>query len=147
MTAIISNSPDETINLGKQIALRLEQGSIVAVQGTLGSGKTYLSKGIALGLGIKENLTSPTYTIINEYTLSESDRIQGSFFHIDVYRLNNVKDFEDIGGMDIIYSNGISVIEWSDRIQELLPEHRIDISIEITGFSSRTINITGLETI
>jgi len=139
MTEIITNSPDETSALGKQIAKDLCVGSIVALQGKLGSGKTNLTKGIAAGLGLTENLTSPTYTIINEYQ-RESLPI---FYHIDAYRLNTNRDFHDIGGLDIINSGGICVIEWSERILESLPDEKIIISIEITGGSSRLITLRG----
>jgi len=114
-------------------------GSVIALNGVLGSGKTNLAKGIACGLGIDENITSPTYTIINEYQAS------CAFYHIDVYRLNNDKDFEDIGGNEIINGGGISVIEWSEKIQKSLPENKITISMEITGPSSRLLRIEGLD--
>ena len=136
----VTNSPEETFALGERIAGLLSHGSVVALEGALGSGKTYLTKGIAFGLGISENITSPTYTIISEYQSSGP-----SLYHIDAYRLNNDRDFEDIGGHEIIYSNGISVIEWSDRICKSLPENTITIYIEITGQSSRLIKITGAE--
>jgi tRNA threonylcarbamoyladenosine biosynthesis protein TsaE len=110
----------------------------VALNGELGSGKTCLVKGIAKGLGIDENITSPTYTIINEY--------QG-MNHIDAYRLSGEKDFEDIGGMDIINSDNISVIEWGERISKCLPHDAVVISFEITGPDSRLIMIEGLESL
>ena len=141
MIEYISNSPDETINLGKQISKHLSSGSTAALFGTLGSGKTYLTKGIALGFGINDNLTSPTYTIINEYEVSGLP----VFYHIDAYRLNSDKDFEDAGGLEIINSNGVCVIEWSERILNSLPENSIFISLEITGFESRRICIKGIE--
>jgi len=137
-----TNSPEETFALGKRIACLLSHGSVVALEGALGSGKTQLTKGIAFGLGINENITSPTYTIISEYQSSDS-----LLYHIDAYRLSNEKDFEDIGGPEIINSNSISVIEWSDRILKSLPENTITISIEITGQSSRLIKITGVKKI
>jgi len=138
----ITNSPEETFALGERIAGLLSHGSVVALEGVLGSGKTHLTKGIAFGLGISENLTSPTYTIVSEYQSSASH-----LYHIDAYRLNNDRDFEDIGGIEIINSNGISVIEWSDRIINSLPENTITISLEITGQSSRLIKITGVKNI
>jgi len=137
-----TNSPEETMALGERIAGLLSQGSVVALEGALGSGKTYLTKGIALGLGISENITSPTYTIINEYQNTACH-----LYHIDAYRLDNDKDFEDIGGVEIINSNSVSVIEWSGRILKSLPEDTITISIEITGQSSRLIKITGVKEI
>lgn len=137
-----TNSADETFALGERIAGFLSSGSVVALEGVLGSGKTYLTKGIAFGLGISENITSPTYTIISEYQSSVC-----RLYHIDAYRLNNDKDFEDIGGLEIINSNCISVIEWSDKILKSLPENTITISFEITGQSSRMIKITGVKKI
>ncbi|MDR0322876.1 MAG: tRNA (adenosine(37)-N6)-threonylcarbamoyltransferase complex ATPase subunit type 1 TsaE, partial [Treponema sp.] len=114
-TSLVSNSPEETFALGQNIASLLSPGSVVALKGTLGSGKTCLAKGIARGLGITDIITSPTYTIISEYPASTT------LFHIDAYRLNGDKDFEDIGGPEIINSCGISIIEWSERIPNSLP--------------------------
>ncbi|MCL2442147.1 MAG: tRNA (adenosine(37)-N6)-threonylcarbamoyltransferase complex ATPase subunit type 1 TsaE [Treponema sp.] len=143
MLEITSNSPDETTALGKRIAGYLSNGSVVALEGRLGSGKTCLVKGITSGLGITENITSPTYTIINEYTRNNLSPI----YHIDVYRLSGDKDFEDIGGLEIINSDGISLIEWSERIQKSLPSDTITVSLFITESSSRLIKINGLESI
>jgi len=134
----VSDSPEETVNLGKRIASHLVSGSVVALQGNLGSGKTCLTKGIALGLGITDNITSPTYTIINEYLSTPC------FYHIDAYRLNNEKEFEQTGGLEIINSDGICIIEWSERILKLLPEKTIFVSLEITGSSSRLLRIKGI---
>jgi tRNA threonylcarbamoyladenosine biosynthesis protein TsaE len=136
---IVSGSPDETFDIGRRIAAFLLPGSTVALNGVLGSGKTYLTKGIAFGLGIDENITSPTYTIINEYQAS------CAFYHIDVYRLNGDRDFEDIGGNEIIESGGICVIEWSEKIPKSLPDEKITINMEITGHSSRLIRIEGMK--
>jgi tRNA threonylcarbamoyladenosine biosynthesis protein TsaE len=138
----VTNSPEETFALGERIAGLLSHGSVVALEGALGSGKTQLTKGIAKGLGISENITSPTYTIISEYQNSGC-----VLYHIDAYRLNNDRDFEDIGGIEIINSNAISVIEWSNKILKSLPENTITISLEITGQPSRSIKITGVEKI
>jgi len=147
MIDIVSNSPEETVALGKKIANFLASGSIVALEGCLGSGKTCLTKGIALGLGITENITSPTYTIINEYQINNDLSRSPTLFHIDAYRLNCDKDFEDIGGDEIINGGGISIIEWSERIQKSIPENSIIISIEITNPNSRTIKIKGLDSL
>ena len=141
MIEIVSNSPGETAELGKKIASLLSAGSVIALEGTLGGGKTCLTKGIALGLGIEETITSPTYTIINEYKREGAP----TFYHIDVYRLSADKDFEDIGGTEIIYSGGISVIEWSERLSKSLPANTITVSLNITGTDSRLIKINGIE--
>jgi tRNA threonylcarbamoyladenosine biosynthesis protein TsaE len=120
------------------MAIMLKPGSIVSLNGELGSGKTCLAKGIAYGLGIKENITSPTYTIINEYEYP-------TLYHIDAYRLNNDEDFINIGGQEIINSNGISLIEWGMRIPKSIPENSITVFLEITSFNSRLIIINGLD--
>ena len=147
---LIASSPEETFAVGKELSARLSPGDVIALSGTLGSGKTQLTKGIASGLGITENLTSPTYTIVNEYFFTiNNDQFsagkENTFYHIDVYRLENEKDFEDIGGDEILNSNGICVIEWSERISNLLPPDCIKISIKITGDSLREILITRIE--
>jgi len=139
---IISDSDKDTFNFGKKIADFLVPGSVIALTGTLGSGKTILTKGIANGLGVKENITSPTFTIINEYKLQDI-----IFYHIDAYRLGSDNEFEEIGGLEIINSKNISVIEWSCIINNSLPAQTIHISMEITGLSSRLIKITGLQNI
>jgi len=136
---LVSESPDETLSIGKRIAVTLCQGSVIAINGELGSGKTFLAKGIAAGLGIRENLTSPTYTIISEYAGPPF------LYHIDAYRLAGDRDFEDIGGREILNSGGICIIEWSNRIIKSLPDNVITISMKITGPSSREIQIKGLE--
>jgi len=141
MIELVSNSTDETIAIGQNIANNITASSTIALKGQIGSGKTYLTKGIALGLGIKELLTSPTYTIINEYPRTA----QPTLYHIDAYRLNNEKDFEDIGGIEIINSKGIVIIEWSERILNSLPSDTVTITIEITDLTSRLIKIDGLE--
>jgi len=132
---LVSNSPQDTFDAGRKIAGALSAGSVVALKGTLGSGKTLLASGIANGLGVSENITSPTYTIINEYPSSPV------LYHIDVYRLNGDRDFQEIGGDEIINSSGISVIEWSERIPKSLPDNALAVSLEITGPSSRLIKI------
>jgi tRNA threonylcarbamoyladenosine biosynthesis protein TsaE len=125
--------------LGEYIAGFLEPGSVIALRGSLGSGKTCLAKGIARGLGITEIITSPTYTIISEYPGSIT------LYHIDAYRLAGDEDFEQIGGPELICGKGVSIIEWSERIPQSLPENTITIAFEITGPQTRVIRISGLE--
>jgi len=143
LTEFITVSPEQTFKIGQNIAKNLKPGygHIIALNGELGSGKTCLTKGIADSLGIKETITSPTYTIVNEYLLEGS----GVLYHIDTYRLNDERDFEDIGGVEILSSNNICIIEWSDKIKNLLPENVITINIEITGLETRKITIKGIE--
>ncbi|MDR0316593.1 MAG: tRNA (adenosine(37)-N6)-threonylcarbamoyltransferase complex ATPase subunit type 1 TsaE [Treponema sp.] len=136
---MVSVSAEETAALGERIARRLEQGSVIALRGGLGAGKTCLAKGIALGLGITESITSPTYTIICEY--------QGTIplYHIDAYRLSGDEDFENTGAGELISGKGVSIIEWSERLSRSLPPDVITITIEISGPESRIFRIEGLE--
>lgn len=101
----------------------------------MGSGKTAFTKGIAEGLGIFNTITSPTFTLICEY--------EGKIplFHMDLYRLNDVSEFEMAGGRDLIYSNGISVIEWAEKLTDYFPDNTIKINIEIEENGSRKITI------
>jgi tRNA threonylcarbamoyladenosine biosynthesis protein TsaE len=123
--------------LGERLAGLLAPGSVVALKGPLGAGKTCLAKGIARGLGIKEEITSPTYTIVSEY--------QGScpFYHIDAYRLSGDDDFNALGGEEFIYGGGISVVEWSDRIPASIPAGAVFVDIAIENGGERNISITG----
>ena len=139
LTEFVSSSPEETEALGERIARRLRPGSVVALRGGLGSGKTHLTKGIARGLGISEQITSPTYTIITEYPA----RIP--LYHIDAWRLSGDEDFENSGALELLAGNGISVIEWSERLPRSLPGGAITVAIEITGPEERVIRISGLE--
>jgi tRNA threonylcarbamoyladenosine biosynthesis protein TsaE len=132
---IVSSSEEETIALGKRIALSLEEGAVVALRGTLGAGKTCLAKGIALGIGITDEITSPSYAIICEY------KGPVPFYHVDAYRLGGNDDFRAIGGEEVIYGKGISVIEWSERVSDFIPPQALRIDFEITGENSRSIHI------
>jgi tRNA threonylcarbamoyladenosine biosynthesis protein TsaE len=143
-----SASPEETENLGVCIGKKLEPGTVIALDGVMGSGKTCLARGIARGLGIAENITSPTFTIVNEYAVSANTAAKsniGLFYHIDAWRLQSDEDFTNIGGDEIISGSGITVIEWSERISGALPKNSVRITIEITGGSSRKISISGAE--
>ena len=131
-----SSSPQETEAFGERLAGCLKPGSVIALSGTLGAGKTCLVKGLARGLGITENITSPTYTIINEYRSKHYH-----LYHIDAYRLNGDEDFADTGAGECIGGNGITIIEWSDRIPRSIPSDAIRIEIEISGPQSRILRI------
>jgi tRNA threonylcarbamoyladenosine biosynthesis protein TsaE len=123
--------------LGERLAGFLVPGSVVALKGPLGAGKTCLAKGIARGLGIADEITSPSYTIVSEY------RGRCPLYHIDAYRLSGDDDFAALGGEEFIYGGGISVVEWSDRIPASLPAGSIFVDIEIGDGGERTIRITG----
>jgi tRNA threonylcarbamoyladenosine biosynthesis protein TsaE len=139
---VISNSPEETIAAGERLAGFLKPGSVTALRGNLGAGKTCFVKGIARFLGIEEEVTSPTYTIVSEY----GGKIP--LYHIDAYRLNGDDDFAALGGEEIISGGGISVIEWSERIPGSIPSGAVIVELEILPEGGRRINmkIPGTET-
>ncbi|GHV53804.1 tRNA (adenosine(37)-N6)-threonylcarbamoyltransferase complex ATPase subunit type 1 TsaE [Spirochaetia bacterium] len=145
MVLITTSSPEETLQLGERLAPYLRPGSVVALRGGLGAGKTCLVKGIARGLGITEEVTSPTYTIISEYAGTRFPFGTLPLYHIDAYRLTGDDDFAGLGGEEILYGSGISVIEWSERLPRSLPPEAITIDIEICGGENRTIRITGVD--
>ncbi|MHC1720511.1 MAG: tRNA (adenosine(37)-N6)-threonylcarbamoyltransferase complex ATPase subunit type 1 TsaE [Clostridiaceae bacterium] len=135
----ITNSVSETIEIGKKIGSASKAGDIICIEGELGSGKTHLTKGIALGLGINEHITSPTFTLVNEYT----GRLK--LYHFDVYRIDDPAEIEAIGFDEYIFSDAVSVIEWSDLIRELIPEEHIQINISkdsASGDNFRRIKIS-----
>jgi len=140
LTEHIAASPEETEALGKSFAQKLKPGSVVALKGGLGAGKTCFTKGIARALGITDNVTSPTYTIVSEYAA----RLNGQtipLYHIDAYRLSGDEDFENTGAGELIAGQaaGIAVIEWSERIPRSIPAGAITVEIEITGPQSRLL--------
>ncbi|HPX48300.1 MAG TPA: tRNA (adenosine(37)-N6)-threonylcarbamoyltransferase complex ATPase subunit type 1 TsaE [Treponemataceae bacterium] len=130
-----SNSPEHTHAIGKALGSCLHKGDIIALQGTLAAGKTTLTQGIAEGLGIEESVTSPTFTLISEYY----GRLP--LYHMDVYRLDSAEDFLDLGVEELLYGDGVSVIEWSEKVMKELPETTIYIRIEARADGSRTIRI------
>lgn len=117
-------SSEETIALGKKIGERLRKGDVLAMQGTLGAGKTTITKGIAESLGIEETITSPTFCLISEYYGKMP------LYHMDVYRLGGTEDFADLGTDDMIYGDGVCIIEWSEKIMSELPDSTIVVRIE-----------------
>lgn len=126
MERIVTHSEEETIAAGERFSQQLESGDVVALYGDLGSGKTRFVKGISRGLGVKETVASPTFTIINEHR-------DGRFplFHFDFYRLRSTAELDDIGFEEYIYGNGICLLEWADMIREKLPEKRFDVRCEL----------------
>jgi len=127
---------EETIQLGSIIGTMLQAGDVIALQGTLAAGKTQLTKGIAQGLGIEEPVTSPTFTLISEY----HGRLP--LYHMDVYRLGSAEEFSDLGIEEMLYGDGVCVIEWSEKVMQELPERTILIAITAGQDSQRTIGIS-----
>ena len=140
---IETNSAKETFELGKWLGEKAVAGQIYTLNGDLGTGKTVFTQGVAAGLGIKEPVNSPTFTIVQEY---EDGRLP--FYHFDVYRIGDIEEMEEIGYDDYFFGKGICLIEWAELIEELLPESIIAITIEKNpekGFDYRKIKIDGLE--
>jgi len=137
MTRYLSRSPEETFLAGERLAKSLTSGSIVALSGDLGAGKTIFTKGIAKGLGVSDyrHVNSPSFVIVKEY------KGKIPLYHFDVYRLSEPCDLETVGYKEYFYGQGVSVIEWAEKVRELLPEKRIEITIRQTGDTKRTITI------
>lgn len=136
---IETNSERETYELGVRMGRDAAPGQVYTLIGDLGVGKTVFTKGLAAGLGIGEPVSSPTFTIVQIY---EEGRLP--FYHFDVYRIGDVEEMEEIGYEDYIYGGGVSLIEWADLIEEILPEHYTQIRIEKAtekGFDYRRIDI------
>ncbi|MDR0710598.1 MAG: tRNA (adenosine(37)-N6)-threonylcarbamoyltransferase complex ATPase subunit type 1 TsaE [Spirochaetaceae bacterium] len=132
---IITRSPEETAKLGEKLAPFLKGGTVIALKGTLGAGKTCLAGGIARGLGVTETVTSPTYTIISEY--------EGllPFYHIDAYRLSGDEEFDSLGAEDMLYGGGVTVIEWSERIPRSIPPDAWVIELRLLEDGGRMIRV------
>ena len=137
----ITNSPQETERVGAALGAALQPGSILAYEGDLGAGKTAFTRGLARGLGATEQVTSPTYTIVNEYL---SGRVP--LFHFDMYRLHSADDLWDIGWEDYLERGGICAVEWSENVREAL-ENPVIVRIEKLGEDARRITIEGGESL
>jgi tRNA threonylcarbamoyladenosine biosynthesis protein TsaE len=134
-----SFSAEETYNIGKKLAKECQPGDVILLNGDLGVGKTVFAKGFGEGLHIKEPINSPTFTILQEY-----DTGKIPFYHFDVYRISDVSEMDEIGYDDYFFGNGICLIEWAERIEEIIPEKRINVIIEKDlkrGFDFRKILI------
>ena len=132
-----THSPLETEALGQKLGQILPAGTVIAYRGDLGAGKTAFTRGLARGLGITDPVTSPTYTIVNEYL---SGRLP--LFHFDMYRLRSADDLFDIGWDDYLERRGICAVEWSENVEEAL-ENPLTVTIQKTGEDSRKITLEG----
>ena len=133
----ITNSPAETEAVGEALGKRLQPGAVLAYRGDLGAGKTAFTRGLARGLGATEQVTSPTYTIVNEYL---SGRLP--LFHFDMYRLGSADELFDIGWEDYLERGGICAVEWSENVTDAM-ENAIRIRLEKLDGDSRRITIEG----
>ena len=137
----ITHSPTETESLGQRLAEKLHGGEIIAYTGDLGAGKTAFTRGLARGLGITERVTSPTFTIVNEY---ESGRLP--LFHFDMYRLGSSDELYDIGWEDYLARGGVCAVEWSEIVEDTLEGDVIRVDIKNPGGDDcREITVTGVE--
>lgn len=135
---IQTHSAEETRALGEKLSGRLQAGDVVVLEGELGAGKSELARGIARGLGVKETVTSPSFTILNVY---ESGRIP--LYHFDWYRLESAEELYELGMDEYLGGDGIAVVEWAERCPEVVPEGSMRIRIEATGEDERIIEIRG----
>ena len=135
MLTFTTKTPEETIELGRKIGRLLKKGDIIAMQGTLAAGKTTITKGIAESLGVLDTITSPTFCLISEY--------EGKMplYHMDVYRLEGTDDFENLGTDDMLYGDGVSIIEWSEKIMDALPKKTIILKLKPQEDDSRIVTI------
>lgn len=133
---VITRSAEGTVQLGEEIGLSLKPNDVIALVGSLGAGKTTLVQGIAQGLGVKDYVTSPTFIIINEY----KGRLP--FFHVDLYRLNDLSEIEDLGIEEYFTRGGVCVIEWGEKLGKMLPREAKAIELKVISETEREICIS-----
>lgn len=137
-----TNAPAETFEFGRLLGQQAGPGQVYCLDGDLGAGKTVFTQGFAAGLGIESPVTSPTFTIVQQY---EEGRLP--LYHFDVYRIGDVSEMDEIGYEDCFYGEGVCLVEWSQLIPEILPETVVEIRIEKDlekGFDYRKITVVGL---
>jgi tRNA threonylcarbamoyladenosine biosynthesis protein TsaE len=136
VATLISNSPSETEAIGRQLAKNINAGSVLALKGDLGSGKTSWVKGLVAGLGSHVDVTSPTFTILHEY---EGGRLP--VYHFDFFRMEDRQSIERLGIDDYLFGDGVTVIEWADRFSEFIPEQACWILFETKSETQRAITV------
>ncbi len=145
MVLSVTHSAEETLSLGEDFARReLQQGAVVLLIGELGAGKTQFAKGVAKAFGLDDyDISSPTYSLVNEYEIRFTDGTNGYLFHLDCYRFEKPEELLELGVEEYLYpKNAITLIEWSERIAEYLPEHTFRVIIEELTPESRKISIS-----
>jgi tRNA threonylcarbamoyladenosine biosynthesis protein TsaE len=135
-----TQGPDETIDLGRQLGNELLAGDLVALVGDLGAGKTCLVKGIARGLDVPESsyVRSPSFVILNIYPGRHP------LYHLDLYRIHSQAELEDLGYREFFYGEGVTVIEWADKIDDLLPQERLNVRLDFQNETGRAITLEGI---
>ena len=136
---MISGDPTKTFYIGRILGEALTAGDIVALTGELGAGKTCFTQGIARGLGVPEvyQITSPTFTLVNEYP----GRL--NLIHLDVYRLSSSRDLQDLGYEEFFFGKGVTVIEWAEKIQDIIPEKSLSVTMAYLDQNQRSIDMKG----
>ncbi|MFH1791687.1 MAG: tRNA (adenosine(37)-N6)-threonylcarbamoyltransferase complex ATPase subunit type 1 TsaE [Candidatus Omnitrophota bacterium] len=137
-----STNPEETMDFGTRLGKGLKPGAFIALTGELGAGKTIFAKGIARGLGVKQYgyVNSPSFVILREYMDGKLP-----LYHFDVYRLGSSKDLDTVGYEDYFYGRGVTVVEWADKITDILPAERLDIRIDYAGKNKRKLTLSGVK--
>ncbi len=137
IVTIISNNEEETKEFGKLLGSLLKENSVVAINGQLGTGKTYFVKGVAKGLGVEDCgiVTSPTFAIVNQYT----GRLP--IFHIDAYRLKGSDELYDLGCDEMFWGNSVTIVEWADNVKDCLPDSLVNVNIEYMDGCKREISV------
>jgi len=131
----MSNNPQETIDLARKIAKHLKKGSIICLHGELGSGKTTFVKGLAQALGIQKEVQSPTFVLMNIY------EGKMKLYHVDLYRLEDIKEIERIGYEEFLFGDGLAVVEWADKLKELYPSECLTVTLHHAGEEKREVCI------
>ena len=140
---VVTGSPEETRQLGEELAAELVGGDLIALAGDLGSGKTCMIQGICRGLGVGDLVSSPTFVLANEYEGMLGGR-SITVFHLDLYRLNSRTELEDLGAEEYFYGQGVCLVEWADRAEGLLPLNRRDVQLEYLSDERRRITVKHL---
>ncbi len=133
----LTHSAEETIALGERLAATLASGTVVALTGDLGAGKTALTKGLARGLGVTEPITSPTFTLVAEHPARDGRRL----YHVDLYRLDAPQQAVEIGIEEELAPDGWTIIEWAERLDDLLPPGTVRVQMEIVSENERRITV------
>ena len=136
---VVTQGPDQTVRLGRLLGEILPPGAFVALVGSLGAGKTVLTKGLARGLGVEDDreVTSPTFVLVNEY------RGRVPVFHLDLYRLDSYAEVEEIGWDEFVSGPGVTIVEWADKVADDLPPERIEIQLQWAGEEKRRLEFSG----
>jgi tRNA threonylcarbamoyladenosine biosynthesis protein TsaE len=142
-TILASRSSEDTVDIGRRIGRSLAPGSVVGLEGPLGAGKTTLVKGIAQALGVLEEVTSPSFTLISEYRGCVGE-VRFVLYHVDLYRIGHPMELEDLGLDEFLAGPGVTIIEWSEKAAAFLPEDSIRVSITLGAEGERRLAVTGV---